>query len=79
MPARKRSLHGQRSLLADFGYCSVCGRRLIDPVSVDRGAGPTCYQKLTSPNFEAPKKKPKAAKAPAAIEPLEGQLSLAMD
>jgi len=26
--------------------CSVCGRRLTAPVSVDRGIGPVCWARL---------------------------------
>lgn len=29
-----------------FGLCSVCGRDLSDPESVERGIGPICYGKL---------------------------------
>jgi len=26
------------------GECSMCGRRLTDPKSIERGIGPTCYE-----------------------------------
>lgn len=46
-------LEGQPdTLLAGFRFqeaseCGVCGLELTDPVSIDRGVGPTCYGKLT--------------------------------
>jgi hypothetical protein len=34
----------ERQLTA-FGRCKRCGRTLTDPVSVERGIGPDCWQK----------------------------------
>lgn len=27
-------------------FCSVCGRKLKSPLSIEAGCGPVCYQKL---------------------------------
>jgi hypothetical protein len=32
-------------ILAAAGHCKHCGRPLSDPVSVERGVGPDCWQK----------------------------------
>jgi len=28
------------------GHCSMCGRKLKDPVSIERGYGLVCYRKM---------------------------------
>lgn len=28
------------------GACAICGRKLTDPTSIDRGIGPECYEKM---------------------------------
>lgn len=33
-------------MLQHEGCCSKCGRRLTDPVSIERGIGPKCYKLL---------------------------------
>lgn len=33
-------------ILQHEGCCSRCGRRLVDPVSIERGLGPKCYNLL---------------------------------
>lgn len=33
-------------VLQHEGCCSRCGRRLIDPLSIERGIGPKCYKYL---------------------------------
>ncbi len=39
-------LHPQLSITVE-SFCSYCGRQCTDPVSVARGAGPTCYGRNT--------------------------------
>lgn len=34
-------------VVAHRGKCGRCGRKLIDPVSVERGLGPVCAKKIT--------------------------------
>ena len=39
-PVGKAREHGRLT-----GQCSICGRRLTDPVSVERGIGPICIDR----------------------------------
>jgi hypothetical protein len=45
MIVRRLSLSEVGSMGKTFDHCLMCGRRLDDPVSVDRGIGPVCAAK----------------------------------
>ncbi len=49
-PARRQVLEAKREHLAKqlVDRCSVCGRQLSDPVSLERLIGPECYEAARS-------------------------------
>lgn len=49
MIVRRLSLSQVGALGKTFDHCLCCGRRLDDPVSVDRGIGPVCAAKYDVP------------------------------
>lgn len=54
------------------GTCSICNRALTDPLSVERGIGPICHQRLTGnvPTKSTKPTKPATPAKPATLEDL---------
>lgn len=60
------NLDTQAFLLQEEERCGVCGRPLTDPISIERGIGPTCIGNITgSVHYHAQPKAPAPTPAPA--------------
>jgi hypothetical protein len=48
LPSHKMSIERARELTLRYGRCIVCGRRLKDATSVDKGIGPVCRKSFSA-------------------------------
>lgn len=56
--------------------CSICGRRLSDPLSVERGYGPVCYKRKFGVTSHARHEKSAPSTDETPDHGLPGQISL---
>lgn len=59
--------------------CSVCGKKLTDPASIEVGCGPACYQKLHGRSLKKSnisKNKVEAQNKQSACYNIPGQMDL---
>lgn len=59
--------------------CSVCGRKLKSPLSIEAGCGPVCYQKLHGVSLKRHKvsgEKTNAQKTGSICFDIPGQISI---